>query len=136
MSKIIQEVIKEKVKSEIPQLRPGDTVKVHLKIREGDKERIQVYEGIVIKIRGEGVQKTFIVRKISYGVGVEKIFPFYSPTIDKIEVVKHGSVRRAKLYYLRQLHGKKVKAKVKERSIFEEKKDVKESEEEVTPEIE
>jgi large subunit ribosomal protein L19 len=85
---------------------PGDTVKVHTKVVEGDSERIQIFDGVVIARRGSGVSETFTVRKISYGVGVERVFPVHSPRIDKIEVVKSGKVRRAKLYYLRNLQGK------------------------------
>ena len=93
-------------RGDIPQFRAGDTLKVHVKIREGDKERIQVFEGICIKRHNDGVRSTFTVRKISYTVGVERIFPLHSPRIDRIEVVRKGRVRRAKLYYLRKLRGK------------------------------
>jgi large subunit ribosomal protein L19 len=97
----------------IPDFRAGDTVKVHVRVVEGERERIQVFEGIVIRRRGSGLSKTFTVRKLSFGVGVERTFPLYSPMIAKIEVVTRGDVRRAKLYYLRSRVGKK--AKVKER---------------------
>lgn len=90
---------------------PGDTVKVHTKVVEGDSERIQIFDGVVIARRGSGVSETFTVRKISYGVGVERVFPIHSPRIDKIEVVKSGKVRRAKLYYLRDLQGKAARLK-------------------------
>lgn len=93
--------------------RPGDTVKVHVKIREGDKERIQIFEGVVIALKRAGARSAFTVRKVSYHVGVERVFPLNSPAVDKIEVVSSGKVRRAKLYYLRQLAGKK--ARLKER---------------------
>jgi large subunit ribosomal protein L19 len=86
--------------------RPGDTVKVHVKVIEGDKSRLQVFQGVVINVRGEGARKSFTVRKISMGVGVERIFPFYSPVVDKIEVARTGKVRRAKLFYLRSKKGK------------------------------
>jgi len=97
----------------IPDFRAGDTVKVHVRVVEGERERIQVFEGIVIRRRGSGLSKTFTVRKLSFGVGVERTFPLYSPMIAKMEVVTRGDVRRAKLYYLRSRVGKK--AKVKER---------------------
>ena len=97
----------------IPPFRPGDTVKVHVKVREGNRERIQLFEGVVIGRQHGGLRENFIVRKISNGVGVERIFPVHCPSIDKIEVVRLGSVRRAKLYYLRKLSGKA--ARIKER---------------------
>ena len=96
-----------------PEFRPGDTVKVHVRVVEGDKERIQVFQGVVISRRGGGTRETFTVRKISGGIGVERIFPLHSPSVDKIEVVRHGKVRRAKLYYLRALRGKA--ARIEER---------------------
>lgn len=91
---------------EMPDFGPGDTIKVHVKVKEGDKERIQLFQGVVISRRGGGSRQMFTVRKISGGVGVERTFPLYSPTIDRIEVARHGRVRRAKLYYLRELRGK------------------------------
>ncbi len=94
---------------EVPAFRPGDEVKVHYRIREGEKERIQVFQGVVIGRRGGGLRETFTVRKVSYGVGVERIFPVHSPKIEKLEVVSRGHVRRAKLYYLRELRGKKAR---------------------------
>src|SRR5687768_18392512 len=94
------------LRKDIPSFQPGDTVKVHVKVKEGDKERIQIFQGIVISRRGGGSRSMFTVRKVSGGVGVERMFPLYSPTIDKIEVERHGRVRRAKLYYLRDLRGK------------------------------
>lgn len=103
---IIQEITKEQLRTDLPSFRPGDTLRVHVKVKEGSRERIQVFEGVVIKRRGGGISETFTVRKISYGVGVERTFPLHSPNIDKIEVVRRGKVRRAKLYYLRELHGK------------------------------
>ena len=104
------------LKSDIPEFRAGDTVKVHVNIVEGNRSRVQVFQGIVISRHGEGVRETFTVRKISFGVGVERTFPVHSPNVDKIEVVTRGDVRRAKLYYLRGLTGKK--AKVKEKREF------------------
>lgn len=106
-------MIEESQKKEVPPFSIGDTVKVHLKIVEGDKERIQVFEGIVIGRKGAGSRETFLVRKVSYGVGVERILPLHSPMIDKIEVVKRGDVRRAKLYYLREKKGKAAKVREK-----------------------
>lgn len=94
------------LKKDVPEFRPGDTIRVHTKIKEGDKERIQVFEGVVIKRKGSSNRATFTVRKISYGVGVERIFPLHSPQIDRIEVRQRGQVRRAKLYYLRKLAGR------------------------------
>jgi large subunit ribosomal protein L19 len=96
----------QQVKQEPPVLRPGETVRVHVKVVEGEKERTQIFEGIVIGMSGSGSRAMFTVRKISYGVGVERIFPIHSPRIDKVEVVAHGRVRRAKLYYLRERSGK------------------------------
>ena len=93
-------------KKEIPALRPGETVRVHVKVVEGEKERTQVFEGIVIGLSGSGNRATFTVRKVSYGVGVERIFPLHSPRIDKVEIIARGKVRRAKLYYLRERSGK------------------------------
>jgi large subunit ribosomal protein L19 len=93
-------------RTDIPAFNPGDTIKVHVKVKEGDKERIQVFQGVVISRKGGGTRSMFTVRKISGGIGVERMFPLYSPTIDKIEVERHGRVRRAKLYYLRNLRGK------------------------------
>lgn len=114
---IIQSLEKAHLKENIPSFRVGDTVRVHAKVVEGDKERIQVYEGIVIGRQGEGVREVVRVRKLSYGVGVERLFPLHSPMIDKIEVAKQGKVRRAKLYFLRVLRGKAARIKEKERAI-------------------
>jgi len=107
---------------EYPELKVGNTVRVFYKIVEGDKERIQPFEGVVIRIRGSGLNKTFTVRKESYGVGIERIFPYYSPNIEKIEVVKYGKVRRAKLYFLRKYRGKEALGKIKEIKPWEIKK--------------
>jgi large subunit ribosomal protein L19 len=106
MSDLLLEVEKASVRSEIPEFSPGDAVRVHVKVREGEKERIQVFAGVVIARRGGGARETFTVRKISSGIGVERIFPLHSPVIDRIEVERKGAVRRAKLYYLRQRTGK------------------------------
>ena len=106
--------IEEGFKKEITIFNVGDTVKVFVKVVEGDKERIQPFQGVVIARKGSGARETFMVRKISFGVGVEKIFPVYSPNINKIEVIKQGSVRRAKLYYIREKKGKAAKIKEKE----------------------
>jgi large subunit ribosomal protein L19 len=103
----------------LPQFRPGDTVKVHVRVVEGNRERVQVFQGVVIRRSGGGLRETFTVRKISFGVGVERTFPLHSPSIAKLEVAQHGHVRRAKLYYLRDLRGKK--ARIKERRIDEAK---------------
>ncbi len=101
-------------KKDYPNFKVGDTVKVHYRIKEGDRERIQPFEGVVIRIRGSGTDKTFTVRKESYGVGIERIFPYWSPNIESIEVVKIGKVRRAKLYFLRDLRGKEAQRKIRE----------------------
>ena len=101
------------LRSDVPEFRAGDTVKVHVKVAEGDKERIQIFQGVVIARRGSGTRETFAVRKISSGMGVERVFPLHTPTIDRIEVVRRGRVRRAKLYYLRDLRGKA--ARIEER---------------------
>ena len=110
---LIKELNKDRLATEKPQVEVGDTVRVHVKIKEGSRERIQVLEGIVIAKKHGGIEETITVRRISYGVGVEKIFPLYSPSIERIEVVRHGSVRRAKLYYLRGRVGKGAKVKEK-----------------------
>src|SRR5579859_6912056 len=103
----------QSLRSDIPSFRPGDTLKVHVRVTEGNRSRIQVFQGVVIRRQGSGVRETFTVRKVSYGVGVERTFPVHSPSIDKIEPVTRGKVRRAKLYYLRDLRGKA--ARIKER---------------------
>jgi large subunit ribosomal protein L19 len=109
----IESIEKEHVRMDIPDFKPGDTVKVNFKIQEGDKERIQVFEGVVIRLRRGNTRGTFTVRKVSYGIGVERIFPLYSPYIDKIEVVSKGQVRRSRLYYLRGRKGKAARIKEK-----------------------
>ncbi|WP_066193940.1 MULTISPECIES: 50S ribosomal protein L19 [Gracilibacillus] len=111
MQQLIEEITKEQLKTDLPKFRAGDTVKVHVKVVEGNRERIQVFEGVVIKRQNGGISETFTVRKISYGVGVERTFPVHSPRIDKIEVSRRGKVRRAKLYYLRKLRGKAARIK-------------------------
>jgi len=108
---ILDSIDREQMRTDIPAFRPGDTVKVHVKIIEGQKERIQVFQGTVIRKRGGQSRATFTVRKISSGVGVERTFPMHSPVIDKIEISMRGKVRRAKLYYLRGLKGKKARIK-------------------------
>lgn len=108
---LVNEITKEQMKSDVPELAPGQTVRVDVKIQEGDKFRIQAYEGTVVKVQGSGIGKTFTVRKISSGVGVERTFPVHSPVIDKISVLRVGKVRRAKLYYLRNRVGKATKLK-------------------------
>lgn len=106
MSDLLLDVEKPALRTDVPEFSPGDSVRVHVKVREGEKERIQVFAGVVIARRGGGVRETFTVRKISSGIGVERIFPLHSPVIDRIEVDRKGAVRRAKLYYLRGRKGK------------------------------
>jgi large subunit ribosomal protein L19 len=111
----IEMIEKEQMRLDIPDFKSGDTVKVYVKIVEGQKERIQVFEGVVIRKRGVSSRASFTVRKVSYGIGVERTFPFYSPIIDRIEVIKRGKVRRSRLYYLRGLRGKKARIKEADR---------------------
>jgi large subunit ribosomal protein L19 len=113
MNSVIQGVEDKQLRTDLPKFQSGDTVRVHVKIKEGDKERIQVFEGVVIARKHSGVRESITVRKISFSVGVERIFPLHATVIDKIEVVRHGRVRRAKLYYLRNLRGKA--ARIRER---------------------
>ncbi|MBR4979475.1 MAG: 50S ribosomal protein L19 [Clostridia bacterium] len=108
---LIKALTEEQLKKEIPQVKVGDTVRVHNRIVEGNKSRIQIYEGTVIAKRGGGISETFTVRRISYGVGVEKTFPIHSPNVEKVETIRRGKVRRAKLYYLRDRVGKAAKTK-------------------------
>ena len=110
---LLNEITSEYMKQDVPEFRPGDNVKVHVRIKEGEKERIQVFEGLVIKRRGGGISETYTVRKMSNGVGVERTFPVHSPMVARIEVVRKGKVRRAKLNYIRSLSAKK--ARIKER---------------------
>ncbi len=113
---VMKKLAYEEMRMDIPPFRPGDTVKVHVKIKESEeKERIQVFEGVVIARKGGGISESFTVRKLSYGVGVERIFPLHSPKIEKIEVVQEGRHNRAKLYYLRGLRGKAVKQKIRKK---------------------
>ena len=105
------------LRSDIPDFRPGDTVKVHVRVVEGNRERIQVFQGVVIRRQGGGARETFTVRKVSFGVGVERTFPVHTPVVEKIEVVTRGDVRRAKLYYLRELRGKAAKIKEKREPV-------------------
>lgn len=113
MSSIIQDIEREQMRVDIPDFKAGDTIKVHARIKEGEKERVQVFQGFVIRKRKGSTGATFTVRKISYGVGVERIFPLHSPTIDKIEIVSRGKVRRGRLYYMRKLKGKAARIKEK-----------------------
>jgi len=113
MNPLVAEVAASALKQDIPAFRPGDTVRVHVKVIEGSRSRVQVFTGVVISRTGAGVSEAFTVRKISFGVGVERMFPLHSPIIDKIEVERRGDVRRAKLYYLRSLRGKAAKIKEK-----------------------
>ena len=110
---LVKEVVADQLRNDLPKLNVGDYVKVDVNIVEGDKKRVQTFEGTIIKMRGEGIAKTFTVRKISNGVGVERIFPVHSPVIASVKVISHSKVRRAKLYYLRDLKGKAAKLKQK-----------------------
>lgn len=111
MNQIISKITEGQLKNDIPEFSSGDTVKVQLKITEGNKERLQDFVGVVIRRRGAGIQKTFTVRRVSFGVGMEKVFPLHSPSIANIEIQRRGKVRRARLYYLRQLSGKAARIK-------------------------
>ena len=110
---IIKQLEREQMRLDMPDFSPGDTVRVHVKIKEGDKQRIQVFQGVVISKRKGGINASFTVRKVSYGVGVERVFPIHSPIIDKVELVTRGRVRRAKIYYLRKLRGKAARIREK-----------------------
>ena len=112
---LIEKITQSQLRDDIPDFRPGDTVRVHALIVEGKRERVQIFEGVVIKRRGEGVSETYTVRKMSSGVGVERTFPVHTPRVEKIEVVRHGRVRRAKLYYLRERNGKAARIAEKRR---------------------
>ena len=105
------------LRNDVPEFAPGDTVKVHVKVVEGNKQRVQVFQGVVIRRQGDGLRESFTVRKVSYGVGVERTFPVHTPVIESIKVVTRGDVRRAKLYYLRELRGKKAKIKEKRETV-------------------
>jgi len=108
---VIREIESEMLRKDIPDFKPGDTVRVYFKVIEGGRERVQAFEGLVIKRRGKGLSETFTVRRISYGIGVERVFPLHSPRLEKIEVIRRGKVRRAKLYYIREKIGKAAKIK-------------------------
>jgi large subunit ribosomal protein L19 len=110
---ILDQLQKEQIRMDIPDFRPGDTIKVHVRIVEGNRERIQVFEGVVIGISNKGTGSSFTVRKVSYGIGVERVFPHDSPLLDKVEIVSRGRVRRAKIYYIRKLRGKAARIKEK-----------------------
>lgn len=110
---LIKALTNEQLKSEVPELNIGDTVRVHNKIKEGNKERIQMFEGTIIAKKGGGISETFTVRRVSYGIGVEKTFPVHSPNVEKVDIIRSGKVRRAKLYYLRDRAGKSAKVKEK-----------------------
>jgi len=113
MSNVIADLGNASKRTDIPDFRAGDTVKVHVKVVEGNRSRVQIFQGVVIRVHGSGIGRTFTVRKVSFGIGVERTFPLHSPIFEQIEVVSRGDVRRAKLYYLRNLRGKK--AKIRER---------------------
>lgn len=113
MVDLIRQIEEEQIKKDLPRFSPGDSVRVHVKVVVGARERTQVFEGIVIKRQGGGLRETFTVRRVTYGVGVERTFPLHSPKIEKLEVMRHGDVRRAKLYYLRKLTGKAARIKEK-----------------------
>ncbi len=113
---LIDVIEQEEMKDEVAEFNPGDTVKVHARVEEGGKERIQIFEGVVIAKKGTGIRETFTVRKISFGIGVERIFPIHSPKVEKVELVKEGDVNRAKLYYLRDRKGKAARVKEKRRN--------------------
>ncbi|HEX4976453.1 MAG TPA: 50S ribosomal protein L19 [Nocardioides sp.] len=113
MTNVIDQLASATKRDDVPEFRAGDTLKVHVKVVEGNRSRVQVFQGVCIRVQGSGIGRTFTVRKVSFGVGVERTFPLHTPIIDKIEVVTRGDVRRAKLYYLRNLRGKA--AKIKER---------------------
>ena len=113
MDQLMKAITAEQIRTDLPEIKVGDTLKVYLKIKEGEKERVQMFDGTVIAKKHGGINETFTIRKISYGVGVERVVPVHSPNIDKIEIVRHGKVRRAKLYYLRDRVGKAAKVKEK-----------------------
>jgi large subunit ribosomal protein L19 len=113
MREAIEMLELEQMRADLPEFRPGDTIKVHVRIREGDKERVQAFQGVVIRKRKGGIGATFTVRKVSYGVGVERTFPLHSPAIEKVDILVRGKVRRARLYYLRKVSGKAARIKEK-----------------------
>ena len=112
---LMQEVTRQQMRDDLPAFNPGDTIRVNVRVREGDKERLQAFEGVCIARKGGGVSETFTVRKISSGIGVERVFPIHSPSVESIKLVRQGRVRRAKLYYLRALRGKKARIREKTR---------------------
>jgi large subunit ribosomal protein L19 len=116
MMKVMDDLAREGLRDDIPDFRPGDTLRIQVRVREGEKERLQKFEGVCIGRRGGGIQETFTVRKVSGGVGVERVFPLHSPMVAKIEVTRQGRVRRAKLYYLRKLSGKAARIRERQRS--------------------
>ena len=113
MANVVDQVASASLRDDLPEFRAGDTLKVHVKVVEGNRSRVQVFQGICLKLQGSGIGRTFTVRKVSFGVGVERTFPLHTPVVEKIEVVTRGDVRRAKLYYLRDLRGKAAKIKEK-----------------------
>jgi large subunit ribosomal protein L19 len=113
MTNVVDQVASESLRTDLPEFRAGDTLKVHVKVVEGNRSRVQVFQGVCIKVQGSGIGRTFTVRKVSFGVGVERTFPLHTPIIEKIEVATRGDVRRAKLYYLRNLRGKAAKNREK-----------------------
>jgi large subunit ribosomal protein L19 len=113
---VLEQVAREQLRTDVPRFDPGDTLRVNVRVREGEKERLQAFEGVCIARKGGGVSETFTVRKISSGIGVERVFPLHSPSIESIAVVRHGKVRRAKLYYLRKLRGKAARIRERGRS--------------------
>lgn len=113
MTNLVDQVAADSLRDDVPSFRPGDTLKVHVKVVEGSRSRVQVFQGVCLKVQGSGIGRTFTVRKVSFGVGVERTFPIHTPVIEKIEVATRGDVRRAKLYYLRSLRGKAAKIKEK-----------------------
>lgn len=117
MSNVIDSIAADAKRDDLPEFRAGDTLKVHVKVVEGNRSRVQVFQGVCIRLQGSGIGRTFTVRKVSFGVGVERTFPLHTPIIEKVEVVTRGDVRRAKLYYLRNLRGKAAKIKEKRESI-------------------
>lgn len=117
MTNVIDSIAADAKRDDIPEFRAGDTLKVHVKVVEGNRSRVQVFHGVCIRLQGSGIGRTFTVRKVSFGVGVERTFPLHTPIIEKVEVVTRGDVRRAKLYYLRSLRGKAAKIKEKRESI-------------------
>ena len=117
MGNVVDQIASESKRDDIPEFRAGDTLKVHVKVIEGSRSRVQVFQGVCIRIHGSGIGRTFTVRKVSFGVGVERTFPVHSPSLESIEILTRGDVRRAKLYYLRKLRGKKAKIKEKRSTI-------------------